>query len=155
MIAVILLYIATGDWYIYSNMSDDNAINYGMRLCINLLIVLAVIIPAAQFPFQGWLIESVAAPTPVSAIMHAGIVNAGGVILTRFSPVFNDEIAISLLLIIASISVLLGSGISLVHVDYKETTCRFYDKSNGFYVSTMCAWGIFCGDSTFNIAWCV
>lgn len=85
LIAVILLYIATGDWYIYSNMSDDNAINYGMRLCINLLIVLAVIIPAAQFPFQGWLIESVAAPTPVSAIMHAGIVNAGGVILTLFS----------------------------------------------------------------------
>ena len=85
LIAVILLYIATGDWYIHSNMSDDNAINYGMRLCINLLIVLAVIIPAAQFPFQGWLIESVAAPTPVSAIMHAGIVNAGGVILTLFS----------------------------------------------------------------------
>lgn len=55
-----------------------------MRFIIDMLIVLAVIVPAAQFPFQSWLIESVAAPTPVSAIMHAGIVNAGGIILTRF-----------------------------------------------------------------------
>ena len=84
LIAVILLYIATGDWYIYSNMSDDNAINYGMRLCINLLIVLAVIIPAA-ISISRLAYWSVAAPTPVSAIMHAGIVNAGGVILTLFS----------------------------------------------------------------------
>ena len=142
LIAVILLYIATGDWYIYSNMSDDNAINYGMRLCINLLIVLAVIIPAAQFPFQGWLIESVAAPTPVSAIMHAGIVNAGGVILTRFSPVFNDEIAISLLLIIASISVLLGSGISLVHVDYKRQLVGSTISQMGFML-VQCALGAY------------
>ena len=131
LIAVILLYIATGDWY-----------NYGMRLCINLLIVLAVIIPAAQFPFQGWLIESVAAPTPVSAIMHAGIVNAGGVILTRFSPVFNDEIAISLLLIIASISVLLGSGISLVHVDYKRQLVGSTISQMGFML-VQCALGAY------------
>ncbi|MEJ7343665.1 proton-conducting transporter membrane subunit, partial [Staphylococcus epidermidis] len=83
-------------------------------------IVIAVIVPAAQFPFQSWLIESVAAPTPVSALMHAGIVNAGGIILTRFSPVFDNSFAITILLIIASVSVLLGSGISLVHVDYKR-----------------------------------
>ena len=55
-----------------------------MKFIIDILIVIAVIVPAAQFPFQSWLIESVAAPTPVSAIMHAGIVNAGGIILTRF-----------------------------------------------------------------------
>ncbi|MDU2310265.1 MAG: NADH dehydrogenase subunit 5 [Staphylococcus epidermidis] len=120
LIAVILLYIATGDWYIHSNMSDDNAINYGMRLCINLLIVLAVIIPAAQFPFQGWLIESVAAPTPVSAIMHAGIV----------------------LLIIASISVLLGSGISLVHVDYKRQLVGSTISQMGFML-VQCALGAY------------
>ncbi|MDU3213607.1 MAG: NADH dehydrogenase subunit 5 [Staphylococcus epidermidis] len=113
LIAVILLYIATG-----------------------------VIIPAAQFPFQGWLIESVAAPTPVSAIMHAGIVNAGGVILTRFSPVFNDEIAISLLLIIASISVLLGSGISLVHVDYKRQLVGSTISQMGFML-VQCALGAY------------
>jgi len=97
-----------------------DSVNPGLKLFINILIVMAVIIPAAQFPFQSWLIESVAAPTPVPAFMHAGIVNAGGIILTRFSPIFDNTFAISILLIISSISVLLGSGISLVHVDYKR-----------------------------------
>ena len=48
--------------------------SYGLKLIVDLLLVI-VIIPA-QYPFQSWLIESVVAPTPVSAIMHAGIVNA-------------------------------------------------------------------------------
>ena len=108
LVAVILLYVATGNWHINVTLANDDVITSGMRFIIDMLIVLAVIVPAAQFPFQSWLIESVAAPTPVSAIMHAGIVNAGGIILTRFSPVFNDPLAITILLIIASISVLLG-----------------------------------------------
>ena len=59
------------------------------KTCINLLLIVAVVIPAAQWPFQRWLLDSVVAPTPVSAVMHAGIVNAGGIILTRFAPLFN------------------------------------------------------------------
>ena len=72
----------------------------------------------------------------------------------RFSPVFNDEIAISLLLIIASISVLLGSGISLVHVDYKRQLVGSTISQMGFML-VQCALGAILRDSTFNIAWCV
>ena len=42
--------------------------SYGLKLIVDLLLVI-VIIPT-QYPFQSWLIESVVAPTPVSAIMH-------------------------------------------------------------------------------------
>ena len=69
-VAVILLYVATGNWHINVTLANDDVITSGMRFIIDMLIVLAVIVPAAQFPFQSWLIESVAAPTPVSAIMH-------------------------------------------------------------------------------------
>ena len=102
----------------------------------------ATLLSLTQFPFQSWLIESVAAPTPVSAIMHAGIVNAGGIILTRFSPVFNDPLAITILLIIASISVLLGSGISLVHVDYKRQLVGSTMSQMGFML-VQCALGVY------------
>jgi NADH:ubiquinone oxidoreductase subunit 5 (subunit L)/multisubunit Na+/H+ antiporter MnhA subunit len=34
------------------------ALNHGLKLVIDLLLVVAVIIPAAQYPFQSWLIES-------------------------------------------------------------------------------------------------
>ena len=120
LLAVVVFFIGTGDWVIDPSQDYDVSMSYGLKLIVDLLLVIAVIIPAAQYPFQSWLIESVVAPTPVSAIMHAGIVNAGGIILTRFSPVFDNNIALTLLLIISSISVLIGSGISLVHVDYKD-----------------------------------
>ena len=51
------------------------------------LVVAAALTKSAQFPFHTWLPETMEAPTPVSALMHAGIINAGGVILWRFAPV--------------------------------------------------------------------
>lgn len=105
-------------------------------------MLLLLLFQQRQYPFQSWLIESVVAPTPVSAIMHAGIVNAGGIILTRFSPVFDNNIALTLLLIISSVSVLIGSGISLVHVDYKRQLVGSTMSQMGFML-VQCALGVY------------
>ncbi|MEL5849039.1 MAG: proton-conducting transporter membrane subunit [Candidatus Igneacidithiobacillus chanchocoensis] len=50
------------------------------------LIVAAVILKSALFPFQGWLIQVMEAPTPVSALMHAGVVYSGAIVALRCSP---------------------------------------------------------------------
>jgi NAD(P)H-quinone oxidoreductase subunit 5 len=42
------------------------------------LLVLAVILRTALLPVHGWLIQVMEAPTPVSALLHAGVVNLGG-----------------------------------------------------------------------------
>ncbi len=120
--AMMWIFHATGQWQLSSVLTNESLAGLGEweRTGIQLLIVLAVIIPAAQWPFQRWLVESIVAPTPVSAIMHAGLVNAGGIILTRFSPLFHGGIASIILLLLAGISVLIGTGISLVQVDYKR-----------------------------------
>jgi NAD(P)H-quinone oxidoreductase subunit 5 len=49
------------------------------------LVVLAAALKTAAFPLHGWLTEVMEAPTPVSALLHAGIVNAGGVLLIRLA----------------------------------------------------------------------
>ena len=142
--AVLWIGLSTGEWH-YSvalNEAHLSMISGLAQFGINLLIVLAVMIPAAQWPFQRWLIESVAAPTPVSAIMHAGIVNAGGIMLTRFSGIFSGDIASIVLLIFASISVLLGAGISLVHVDYKRLLVGSTIGQMGFML-IQCALGAY------------
>lgn len=46
-------------------------------------VALAALSRAAAVPFHGWLPASLAAPTPVSALLHAGFVNAGAVLLLR------------------------------------------------------------------------
>lgn len=51
------------------------------------LLALAAVLKSAQFPTHGWLIEVMEAPTPVSALLHAGVVNGGGFILIRFADV--------------------------------------------------------------------
>jgi NAD(P)H-quinone oxidoreductase subunit 5 len=42
------------------------------------LMVLVAALKTAAFPLHGWLTEVMEAPTPVSALLHAGIINAAG-----------------------------------------------------------------------------
>ena len=51
----------------------------------SILIVLGAAIRSAQVPFHFWLPQTLDTPTPVSALMHAGIVNGGGFAAIRLS----------------------------------------------------------------------
>lgn len=51
------------------------------------LLAVAAVLRSAQFPTHGWLTEVMEAPTPVSALLHAGVINAGGFLLIRFADV--------------------------------------------------------------------
>jgi len=51
------------------------------------LLAAAAVLKSAQFPTHGWLTEVMEAPTPVSALLHAGVINAGGFLLVRFADV--------------------------------------------------------------------
>ena len=50
------------------------------------LLVAGAALKSAQLPFHGWLAQVMEAPTPVSALLHAGVVNLGGLLLLRTAP---------------------------------------------------------------------
>jgi len=116
------LWSSTGEWRLSAALSPEHLslLDTWEKEAMNMLLILAVIIPAGQWPFHRWLLESVVTPTPVSAVMHAGLVNAGGLLLARFSPLFSTTAAHVELFVIAFSSILLGVGISFVQVDYKR-----------------------------------
>lgn len=51
------------------------------------LLVMGAVLKSAQFPFHGWLIQVMEAPTPVSALLHAGIIYTGAFLLLRLVPI--------------------------------------------------------------------
>ncbi|WP_040209118.1 NADH dehydrogenase subunit 5 [Neobacillus jeddahensis] len=144
LVAVIWMAQTTGQWQLSIVLEKNNLAQLPSweRTCINLLLIIAMFIPSAQFPFQRWLLDSVVAPTPVSAVMHAGIVNAGGLLFTRFAPIFSGEAAQIFLLVVSGFSVLLGTGIMLVHVDYKRQLVGSTIAQMGFML-IQCALGAY------------
>jgi NAD(P)H-quinone oxidoreductase subunit 5 len=83
-------------------------------------VLLAAMIQSALVPFHTWLLSSMTAPTPASALMHAGFVNAGGILLVRFAPVVTVETWFMLLVVVVgAASALLGKLLKSVQTDIK------------------------------------
>jgi NAD(P)H-quinone oxidoreductase subunit 5 len=85
-------------------------------------LLLSAMIQSALVPFHTWLLSSMTAPTPASALMHAGFVNAGGILLVRFAPVVTVDPGFMLLIVVVgAASALLGKILKSVQTDIKST----------------------------------
>lgn len=75
------------------------------------LVACAAIMKCAQLPFHGWLIQVMEAPTPVSALLHAGVVNLGGFVLLRFAPLVDRSVETRSLIVVAGVSTALVASL--------------------------------------------
>lgn len=74
------------------------------------LLALTALLKCAQMPLHGWLLQVMEAPTPVSALLHAGVVNLGGFVLIRFAPLLSQAPwAQGLLLVVAGATVVMAT----------------------------------------------
>jgi NAD(P)H-quinone oxidoreductase subunit 5 len=84
------------------------------------LISAAVLVKCAQLPLHGWLIQVMEAPTPVSALLHAGVVNLGGYVLIRLAPVIGATLAAqTLLVIVGSLTAAIAGLVMLTRITIK------------------------------------
>lgn len=77
----------------------------------SVLIVLAAALKSAQFPLHGWLMQVMEAPTPVSALLHAGIVNGGAFLIIRMSPIMSQAVTASDLLVLIGLITIAVAGL--------------------------------------------
>jgi NAD(P)H-quinone oxidoreductase subunit 5 len=79
-----------------------------------LALVGAVILRTALLPVHGWLIQVMEAPTPVSALLHAGVVNLGGFVLIRFEPLLEQATAARGVLLLFGLATSVLAGMVLL-----------------------------------------
>jgi NAD(P)H-quinone oxidoreductase subunit 5 len=77
-------------------------------------LVLAVVLRTALLPVHGWLIQVMEAPTPVSALLHAGVVNLGGFVLIRFAPLLEQAAPARALLLVFGLSTAVLAGMVML-----------------------------------------
>jgi NAD(P)H-quinone oxidoreductase subunit 5 len=110
---------------------------------IGMLFVLGAMTKSAQFPFHSWLPDTMETPTPVSALMHAGVINAGGFLVIRLSPLVSlSPIALDLLALIGALTALLGSVVMLTQTSIKRSLAYSTIAQMGFMM-LQCGLGAF------------
>jgi NAD(P)H-quinone oxidoreductase subunit 5 len=108
-----------------------------------LLLAGCAALKSAQFPFHSWLPDTMETPTPVSAFMHAGIVNAGGFLVLRLSPLFiHAPEALALLAVLGALTAAFGAIVMLAQPSVKRALAYSTVAQMGFML-LQCGLGAF------------
>ena len=123
---------------LFSGMFDISAVT-----AIALLIFVGAMAKSSQFPLHVWLPDTMDSPTPVSALMHAGIVNAGGFLLNRLAPFYTlSPNTLHVIFVIGVLTVLMGASMMLAQNDIKKTL-GFSTMGQMGYMIMECGLGAF------------
>ncbi|MDZ7660581.1 proton-conducting transporter membrane subunit [Fodinibius sp.] len=144
LVAAGLLWLAmlTGAWSISEIIS---LVEQDRQLVIwqaSLLLIAGAVVQSALFPFQRWLMSSMTAPTPASALMHAGFVNAGAVLLTRTATVIYMSDLLWVLVMVGGIGALIGKFSKFVQANIKQKLACSTTAQMGFML-LQCGLGFF------------
>lgn len=126
IVAITLIYRACGtvDYAALFRLLEANEALVAGRVELTwaaILLVLGGLTKSAQFPFHTWLPDTMETPTPVSALMHAGVINAGGYLLIRMSLLLEQvPVAMSILVVLGGLTACIGSAIMLTQTNVKR-----------------------------------
>jgi NAD(P)H-quinone oxidoreductase subunit 5 len=110
------------------------------------LLALAALLKSAQFPTHGWLTEVMEAPTPVSALLHAGVINAGGFLLIRFADLMISAPGVlAVLAMLGGFTALFGAMVMLTQPAIKTSLAWSTVAQMGFMI-------LQCGLAVFPLA---
>lgn len=89
---------------------------------VTLLLFIGGMSKSAQFPLHIWLPHYLYAPTPATALLHAGIINAGGFLINRLAPLFGlSSTTLHVAFVVGTLTAMVGATMMLAQNDIKKT----------------------------------
>ncbi|MDU8911179.1 proton-conducting transporter membrane subunit [Aestuariicoccus sp. MJ-SS9] len=143
VLAAVLLTLAFGTGDLSAIAAGASASGAGLagHAAVALLVV-AAILKTASFPLHGWLTEVMEAPTPVSALLHAGIINSGGVLLIKAASLVQlSPGAMAALVMIGGFTALFGAAVMLTQSAIKTSLAWSTVSQMGFML-VQCGLGL-------------
>lgn len=138
--ALALVWQGHGTWEFHELFARPEGTHSGL---VAGLLVAAAMLKSAQFPFHTWLPDTLETPTPVSALMHAGIINAGGFLVVRLGPlVMQSQVAMNVLALLGAFTALFASIIMMTQSSIKKSLAWSTVSQMGFMM-LQCGLGAF------------
>lgn len=138
-----LLAYESGTMSLHLIVKNSESLPPSIRMIALFFIIIAAFNQSGGWPFHSWLISSLNSPTPVSAFMHAGLVNGGGLLLARFAPIFlHESLLLDILFILAVITLIFGGIWKLIQSDIKRMLACSTMTQMGFMMM-QCGLGLF------------
>lgn len=107
------------------------------------LIACAAILKSALFPTHAWLVEVMETPTPVSAMLHAGLLNAGPFLIARMSFLMTEMTYAPIVLIIfGGLTAVFGS-IAYMTQSSVKTALGYSSISHMGFSLLLCGFGVY------------
>ena len=108
-----------------------------------LLLACSALLKCAQLPVHGWLIQVMEAPTPVSALLHAGVVNLGGFLLIRLGSLVGEVAAAqALLVVVGSVTAVVAALVMMTRISIKVSLAWSTCAQMGFMLM-QCGLGLY------------
>ncbi|WP_168565676.1 proton-conducting transporter transmembrane domain-containing protein [Crateriforma spongiae] len=110
------------------------------------LLIAGAATKSAQVPFHTWLPQTMETPTPVSALMHGGIVNAGGYLIIRTSPIVSQvPAALATLAMVGLVTAVFAALVMMTQTNIKRKLAYSTIAQMGFMM-------LQCGLGAFGVA---
>jgi NADH-quinone oxidoreductase subunit L len=136
MVAMFLMFRNYGSFGFSDVFAAAPHSSRGILAAIGLMLLLGAVGKSAQFPLQAWLLDAMAGPTPVSALIHAAtMVTAGVYLIVRSAPIYNlSHDARLTVAIVGAITLLLGALIGTAKDDIKKALAASTMSQIGYMV---------------------
>lgn len=141
-VGVLILAFSSNEFTVSGISAKVGTLSLYITIPAALCVIAASLVQSAIYPFHRWLLSAMTAPTPASALMHAGFVNGAGILLALFATLLFASNLLTILFVIGGLTAIIAQFTKLLQVNVKQKLACSTIAQMGFMIM-QCGLGFF------------